>query len=60
MKIGDYVKYSNHIWEIILIEETNNQTYYKLECKSDNLDQIWVVSTLIQETETSQLYFNGI
>jgi hypothetical protein len=73
MKIGDYVKYHNQLWEITSIEGHLPVTclgagswvdtiggemfYYKLNCQTADEPDIWVGSDLIEETDISQLYF---
>ena len=59
MKIGDYVKYHNQLWEITSIEDTigGKMFYYKLNCRTADEPDIWVGSNLIEETDISQLYF---
>ena len=67
MKIGDYVKYDNKLWEIIRILSRKEQTcdmfpnglpdYYLLNCVSQDLPQQWIGADVVEKTNISQLYF---
>ena len=67
MKIGDYVKYENKLWEIVRILSRKEQTcdmfpnglpdYYLLNCVSKDLSQQWIGADVVEKTDISQLYF---
>ena len=62
MKIGDYVKYDNNLWEIIRIDAGKRKTFtfpdeLLLNCKSQDLPDKWVSEKLVEETNLSQSYF---
>jgi hypothetical protein len=59
MNIGDYVKYDNKLWEIVFIEATIGGVsfYYKLNCKTNDEPDVWVMNNKVEETNISQSYF---
>jgi hypothetical protein len=70
MKIGDYVKYDNDVWEIIRVDAGRRKSFisekfpngfpdeYLLNCKTQELPDKWVSEKLVTKTSLSQLYFD--
>ena len=59
MKIGDYVKYDNDLWEITYIDDVSEKDdYYLLICRTADELPLWVkADNNIIKTNLSQLTF---
>lgn len=62
MKIGDYVKFDNKLWEIIRIDAGKRKTFtlpdeLLLNCKSENIPDKWLSEKMVEKTNISQSYF---
>lgn len=56
MKIGDYVKYDNDVWEIIHKDEVSTN-YYGLSCRTSDRKNEWTHGHYLVKTNMQQLYF---
>ena len=57
MKIGDYVKYDNDLWEIISVDKVDNEPFYLLYCHTTDRSNVWKTISHLTKTDISQLTF---